>query len=120
MLKFTATDLKNRLGDVADEARSNPVIITRNGRPDLVLLSARAFALLQKESDLVWGTVAKRAHAKGDYLSVAESATMLRRMRGEADGRGVDGGPAGRAKRAGPAKKRPAQSGRRKIAVAAE
>lgn len=117
MLKFTATDLKNRLGDVADEARSNPVIITRNGRPDLVLLSARAFALLQKESDLVWGTVAKRAHAKGDYLSVEESATMLRRMMGETDGRGIDRVAAGRTE---PAKKRAAQPRRRKIAVAAE
>ncbi len=117
MLKFTATDLKNRLGDVADEARSMPVVITRTGRPDLVLLSARAFALLQNESDLVWGTVAKRAYAKGDYLSGEESATMLRRVMGEADGRGIDRAAAGRTE---PAKKRPAQSRRRKIAVAAE
>ena len=120
MLKFTATDLKNRLGDVADEARAAPVVITRNGRPDLVLLSARAFALLQKESDLVWGTAAERAHAKGDYLSVEESASILRRMMGETDGRSVGRGPARRAKRAGPAKKYPAESRRRKIAVAAE
>ena len=120
MRNFTATDLKNRLGDVADEARAGPVVITRNGRPDLVLLSARAFALLQKESDLVWGTAAGRAHAKGGYLSVAESATMLRRMMEGTDGRGVGGGAARRAKRTEPAKKRPAQSRRGKIAVAAE
>lgn len=120
MLKFTATDLKNRLGDVADEARAGPVVITRNGRPDLVLLSARAFALLRKESDLVWGTAAERAHAESDYLSIEESATMLRRMMGETDGRGVGRGTARRTKRAETAKKRPAQSRRRKIAVAAE
>ena len=119
MRKFTATELKNRLGDVADEARAGPVVITRNGRPDLVLLSARTFAMPQKESDFIWGAAAERSHAKSDYLSVEESATILSRMMGEKDGHGA-GKTAGRTKRAGPAKRRPAQSRRRKVAVAAE
>ena len=39
MRRFTATEAKNRFGELLDEAMSEPVVIVKNGRELAVLLS---------------------------------------------------------------------------------
>jgi prevent-host-death family protein len=117
MQRFTSTDLKNRLGDVAEEARIAPVVVARNGRPDLVVMSFREYLRLQKESDAAWGAVAKKVHSERDYLSAEETRNVLDEILKEEHVR------KGRDKRRPPSRK-PAttqnSARRRKIAIAAQ
>lgn len=50
MTRFTATDAKNRFGQVLDLARTGPVTIEKNGRDVAVVLSAEEFARLMAET----------------------------------------------------------------------
>jgi prevent-host-death family protein len=38
-MRITATDAKNRFGQVCSEAKRAPVIVERDGRPDTVIVS---------------------------------------------------------------------------------
>lgn len=44
----TALEAKNRLGEVLEIAQRQPVSITRNGRPSVVVISAENFARRQR------------------------------------------------------------------------
>jgi len=51
MSVITATEAKNRFGDVLESARSEPVHIQRNGRNVAVVLSPEEFARLTASSE---------------------------------------------------------------------
>jgi prevent-host-death family protein len=48
MTTTNASDFQKRLGEFTDLARREPVMITRHGRPSLVLLAAEDYARLKE------------------------------------------------------------------------
>lgn len=48
MKRITALEAKTRFGEVLDAAQRQPVSITRNGRPSVVVISAESYARRQK------------------------------------------------------------------------
>lgn len=48
MITFTANDAKQQLGHVLDTARTNPVSITKHGRPSFVITSQAEYDALLK------------------------------------------------------------------------
>jgi len=44
MKRITALEAKTRFGEVLDAAQRQPVSITRNGRPSVVVISAESYA----------------------------------------------------------------------------
>lgn len=48
MKRIPALEAKTRFGEVLDAAQRQPVSITRNGRPSVVILSAESYARRQK------------------------------------------------------------------------
>ena len=48
MKTITALDAKNRFGEVMETAQRQPVAVTRNGRPSVVVVSADSYARRQK------------------------------------------------------------------------
>jgi len=50
MAKMTATDAKNRFGQVLETARTEPVHVQKNGRDVAVVISPEEFERLQTEA----------------------------------------------------------------------
>ena len=48
MKSVTALEAKNRFGEVLEAAQRQPVSITRNGRPSVVMISAESYARRQR------------------------------------------------------------------------
>ena len=48
MKSVTALEAKTRLGEVLEAAQRQPISITRNGRPSVVMISAESYARRQK------------------------------------------------------------------------
>jgi prevent-host-death family protein len=48
MKSITALEAKNRFGEVMEAAQRQPVSITRNGRPSVVVISAESYARRQR------------------------------------------------------------------------
>jgi prevent-host-death family protein len=81
MHKISATEAKNKFGEVLDNAlQSGPISITRKDRPVGVLLAFESYLKLEHRleelEDLVWGLRAKEAHQEG-HLSEAESEALM-------------------------------------------
>jgi prevent-host-death family protein len=53
MTAMTATDAKNRFGEMLELARSQPVRIQKNGRDVAVVLSAEEYAVLKEQAGSV-------------------------------------------------------------------
>ena len=43
MKTVSALDAKNRLGELLDDAQRQPITVTRNGRPSVVVVSAESY-----------------------------------------------------------------------------
>ncbi len=54
MIRMTEADLQQGLGALAERARHEPVTITKDGRDDLVVLSAEEYARLQAARSTGW------------------------------------------------------------------
>lgn len=48
MKTYSALDAKNRLGELIEAAQRQPIGITRNGRPSVVVISAESYARRQR------------------------------------------------------------------------
>jgi antitoxin Phd len=77
MKPATATEVKNRLGEFLDEARSQPVVVNRNGRKVAVLMSWAEYERFTALEDAWWAARAKAAEAGGRYLSHDKSMEAL-------------------------------------------
>ena len=77
MVTVAATDLKNRLGQVIDQARREPVLIQSHGRDTVVILDHAEFVRLQHLEDLYWAIRADEA-LKSGFLSPEETMQRLR------------------------------------------
>jgi len=77
MKTANATDIKNRFGEYLDEARSEPLVVNRNGRNVAVLLSWGEYVRLSALEDAWWAARAKVAEAEGGYLGPEKSMEAL-------------------------------------------
>lgn len=64
-MNVTATDAKNRFGQVLEQAQRQPVVIEKAGRPHSVVLSVEQYeALLQQRQRGSAATAGKRFYAQ--------------------------------------------------------
>lgn len=66
MKSFTALEAKNRLGQVIDAAQREPVTITRQGRPSVVMVSAEEY---QRRQSRAWQNLLAVTEETGRYAS---------------------------------------------------
>ena len=78
----TATDAKNRFGQIMDAALREPVIIQRSGRNAVVMLAYEDYEEMVATIDKIWGERAKKAAKKG-YLSPKASEALIKRLLNE-------------------------------------
>jgi len=77
MKTVTATDVKNKWGQILLSAIREPVMVQKNNRPVAVVLSIEEHTRLTKLEDLCWALQALEAEKDG-YLSPDESINALR------------------------------------------
>ena len=77
MTSMTATEAKNKFGELADQARSGPIAVTRSGRPVMVILSAEEFDHLAEIEDRYWGERALDTIRTQKPLGVEATAQWL-------------------------------------------
>ncbi|TVQ38924.1 MAG: type II toxin-antitoxin system Phd/YefM family antitoxin [Wenzhouxiangella sp.] len=66
MKTFTALEAKNRFGQVIDAAQREPVTVTRQGRPSVVILSAEEY---QRRQDRAWRNLLGVMEEAGRYAA---------------------------------------------------
>lgn len=76
MLNVAATEIKQRLGQYLESARSEPVVIEKSGRPSVVMISFAEYERLQMLDDAWWGEKASIA-MEGGFAGVN---TAMRRL----------------------------------------
>jgi prevent-host-death family protein len=76
MTVVSATEAKNRFGECMEKAQHEPVLVEKQGRGCVVILSTREYERLQAAEDRTWGELARAAEA-GGYLSAAETLAYL-------------------------------------------
>ncbi len=74
----SATNAKNRFGEIMDAALREPVMIQRSGRNSVVMISAEDYEALEALSDRYWREAAKEAEKEG-YLSAEESEAIIQK-----------------------------------------
>lgn len=74
MRSFTATEAKNRFGELMEEVQNGPVIIRKNGRDAAVLVSKAEFD--QRDSRLAKKELVKRYHEE----SMTEFETLYEEL----------------------------------------
>ncbi len=67
MKSMTALEAKNRFGEVMEAAQRQPISITRNGRPSVVVISAESYARRQRIARERMRQAMQRA---GEYATV--------------------------------------------------
>ena len=75
----TATDAKNRFGQIMDAALREPVVIQRSGRNSVVMIAYEDFEQLIAMADKNWGEKAKKSAKKG-FLSASASERLIERL----------------------------------------
>jgi hypothetical protein len=79
MIRMTEAELQRGLGALAETARREPVTIIRDGRDDLVLLSAREYARLKRRDRRVgltedlpeeWIEAVRNARVPDDFAAL--------------------------------------------------
>lgn len=65
MRTVTATEAKHRFGEYLESAREAPIVVTKNNRDYVVMLSHDAYEKLQALEDAYWAAMADNAAASG-------------------------------------------------------
>ncbi len=73
----SASDAKQRFGQIIDAARSNPIIINKSGRPNVVVISFERFQELQAMEDAYWIKLAEDGIASG-FIGPEKTAQFLK------------------------------------------
>lgn len=81
MKQMTLKQAREAFDDVFDAAQSEPVLITRDGKPARVLLSMEDMEALE---DHFLGKAAMQAHA-GGYIDKEASAALMRKFMNAGD-----------------------------------
>jgi len=85
MRTLAAKDAKNSFGQLLDAAQTEPVVISKNGRPFTVMISHDEWQRFQALEDAVWAARADEAVRRNELLSAEETAGFIREMLGRAD-----------------------------------
>jgi len=82
-MKLTAKEARDRFGEVMSVAQHETVTITKYGRPEAAVISARQLAKFEQAmeiaEDAYWLEQAEKGRASG-FLSVEESEVFLNEM----------------------------------------
>ena len=73
-LAFAATEAKQKFGEIMDAAQKAPVVVTKSGRPHVVMLSVEAYNRLQEYEDQYWAAKANEGVRSG---FLGPEATMI-------------------------------------------
>jgi prevent-host-death family protein len=76
MVTVAATDLKNKLGQIINQAQREPVLVQSHGRDVVVILDHQEFARLRRLEDAYWTARADEA-LKSGFLAPEESMAYL-------------------------------------------
>jgi prevent-host-death family protein len=76
MSTVAATELKNKLGQVIEQARREPVFVKSHGRNTVVIVDHEEFARLRRMEDAYWAAKADEA-AKSGFLSPEDTLARL-------------------------------------------
>lgn len=70
-MRITATDAKNRFGQVCAQAKREPVFVEKAGRLDTVILSAEQYQVLQSSAGKAAQAARKKAFEAefGDWMA---------------------------------------------------
>lgn len=79
MKTISALDAKNRFGELIEAAQRQPVAVTRNGRPSVIVLSADSYARRQRmaRERLQQAMERASAYAKAQGLTEETLAELL-------------------------------------------
>lgn len=84
MATFTLTEARNRHGEVFDLAAAEPVVLTKNGRPSFVVVSARDYELMTSRlaelEDQILGEQAAEALATYKTVGSKKFTAALKKM----------------------------------------
>ena len=72
------TTLKTRTGEILDRAKTEAVIVERNGTPAAVIISPEAYAHFEKLEDAYWAALVATRRAEGGYLSNQDSLAAIK------------------------------------------
>lgn len=75
----SATEAKNRFGQVIDAALREPVVIRRSGRKAIVMLAYEDYQELVHLADKLWGERAQKAKGKG-FVGSKKSERLLNKL----------------------------------------
>ena len=84
MVTVAATELKNKFGQIIDQARREPVLVQSHGRDMVVILDHAEFQRLRQLEDLYWIARADEA-LKSGFLSPEETMARLQMQRNQTD-----------------------------------
>lgn len=76
MVTVAATELKNKFGQIIDQARREPVLVQSHGRDMVVILDHAEFQRLRQLEDLYWIQRADEA-VKSGFLTPEETMARL-------------------------------------------
>lgn len=79
MMHFNATQAKLNFGELIDSARHEPVLIDKNGRAAVVVLSSQEYERLQAVEDQYWHLKADMAKRAG-FLTETQSRDLIQNM----------------------------------------
>jgi prevent-host-death family protein len=76
-MAVSASDAKQKFGQIIDAARIAPVVINKSGKPSVVLISFERFEQLQAMEDAYWIAQAEAGIASG-FLGPEKTANVLK------------------------------------------
>jgi len=77
MRTIAARDAKNHFGTLIDEARTQPILVERNGRRAAVVLAPEKYDELVAAQDALWEARANEIVANGTPLPPEEGLSLL-------------------------------------------
>ena len=77
MKTIAAREAKNHFGKLIDDARSEPVLVERNGRRAVIVLAPEKYDELVAAQDALWEARANEIVENGRFLSAEEGMKAL-------------------------------------------
>ena len=81
-LAFAATEAKQKFGEIMDAAQKAPVVVTKSGRPHVIMLSIETYTKLQEYEDQYWAAKADEGVKSGFLGPEATMKYLLEKMNG--------------------------------------
>ncbi|KJS15709.1 MAG: hypothetical protein VR69_12195 [Peptococcaceae bacterium BRH_c4b] len=76
-VNVSASDAKQKFGQIIDAARISPVVINKSGKPSVVMISIERFEELQAMEDAYWIAQAEAGITSG-FLGQEKAAKVLK------------------------------------------